>query len=98
MPAPIYLGDEATAAGYRLAGALVHTPGAGEASARLAWARARAPLVLLSARVAADIGEAALRPALAALEPLVAIVPDLQGDLSTPDPGARVRAQLGLEE
>ena len=98
MPAPIYLGDEVSAAGYRLAGALVHTPGAAEAVARFAWARTRAPLVLLSARVAADIGEAVLRPALAAADPLVAVVPDLNGEASVPDPGARLRAQLGLEE
>ena len=98
MPAPIYLGDEVSAAGYRLAGALVHSPSPSEAAARLAWARERAPLVLVSARVAADIGEATLRPALAALEPLVAIVPDLHGEMTTPDPAARLRAQLGLEE
>jgi len=97
MASPIYLGDEVSATGYRLAGALVRTPGAGEAAATLAWARARAPLVLLSAAVAAAIDEAVLRPALAALTPLVLIVPDLHGEVPVPDLAARLRAQLGLE-
>ena len=97
MPAPVYLGDELCAAGYRLAGALVRTPRAGEEAAALAWARTQAPLVLLSAPVAAGITEAVLRNALSALAPLVLIVPDLQGDVPQPDLAARLRGQLGLE-
>jgi vacuolar-type H+-ATPase subunit F/Vma7 len=97
MSAPIYLGDELSAAGYRLAGARVRTPAAGEAAQALAWAREQAPLVLLSAAVAAQIGEAALRPALAALAPLVLIVPDPQGQAPLPDLAARLRGQLGIE-
>jgi vacuolar-type H+-ATPase subunit F/Vma7 len=95
--APIYLGDEVSAAGYRLAGAQVRTPGRGEASAALAKARAEAPLVLVSATVAADIGAGALRPALAATEPLVLVVPDVNGTTRLPDVAARMREQLGLE-
>jgi vacuolar-type H+-ATPase subunit F/Vma7 len=97
MTAPIYLGDEVSAAGYRLGGALVRSPGTGDATAMLAWARDRAPLVLLSAAVAVDIDEAVLRPALSALAPLVLIVPDLHGEVPLPDLGARLRALLGLE-
>lgn len=97
MSAPIFLGDELSAAGYRLAGARVRTPQPGDETAALAWARALSPLVLLSAAVAAGIGEAALRHALSALSPLVLIVPDLQGDVPLPDLAARLRGQLGLE-
>jgi len=97
MAAPVYLGDEVSAAGYRLAGALVRSPAAGDEAAMLAWARSRSPLVLLSAAVAAGIGEAVLRAALSALTPLVLIVPDLQGEVPLPDLAARLRGQLGLE-
>jgi vacuolar-type H+-ATPase subunit F/Vma7 len=93
----VYLGDEVSAAGYRLAGALVRTPPPGDEAAALAWARARAELVLVSAAVAARIGEAVLRPALAAAAPLLLIVPDLQGEVPLPDLAARLRGQLGLE-
>jgi vacuolar-type H+-ATPase subunit F/Vma7 len=97
MGAVVYLGDEVSAAGYRLAGATVRVPGRGEETSALAWARERAPLVLVSAAVAPHIGEAALRSALAALAPLVLIVPDLQGEVPVPDLAARLRGQLGLE-
>ena len=97
MAAPVYLGDAVSAAGYRLAGALVRTPRAGDEAAALAWARLQAPLVLVSAAVAAAINEALLRAALSALTPLVLIVPDLQGEVALPDLAARLRGQLGLE-
>jgi vacuolar-type H+-ATPase subunit F/Vma7 len=97
MSAPIYLGDEVDAAGYRLAGARVRTPRVGEGAAALAQACAQAPLVLLSAAVAAGVGERQLRAALSALSPLVLIVPDLQAEVPLPDLAARLQAQLGLE-
>ena len=97
MSAPVYLGDEVSAAGFRLAGAQVRTPAAGEAAQALDWACGQAPLVLLSAAVAAEIGEARLRPALSALAPLVLIVPDPQGEVPLPDLAARLRGQLGIE-
>jgi vacuolar-type H+-ATPase subunit F/Vma7 len=97
MPAAVYLGDAVSAAGYRLAGALVRTPSAGEEASALAWARAHAPLVLLSSSVASHIGEAVLRAALSALAPLVLIVPDLHGEVPLPDLATRLRSQLGLD-
>ena len=93
----IYLGDEVSAAGYRLAGAQVRTPLVGEETAALAWAREQAPLVLLSAAVAAGVDAAAQRAALSALKPLVLIVPDLIGGVPVPDLAGRLRAQLGME-
>jgi vacuolar-type H+-ATPase subunit F/Vma7 len=97
MGAPFYIGDEVSAAGYRLAGARVEVPEAGGESTALAAARAAAPLVLVSAAVAARIPERALRDALAALAPLTLIVPDLRGEAAIPDVAARLRHQLGLE-
>jgi vacuolar-type H+-ATPase subunit F/Vma7 len=97
MQPPVYLGDEVTAAGYRLAGAYVRIPAPGEAGAALEVARARSSLVLVSAAVAADIDAAQLRTALLALSPLVLIVPDGQGKVTRPDLAARLRGQLGME-
>lgn len=97
MPAPVYLGDEVSGAGWRLAGAEVHTPAAGGETAALAVACARAPLVLLSAGVAAGVAAPALQQAQLALAPLVLVVPDLHGGTPPPDLAARLRAQLGLE-
>ncbi len=97
MSAPLYLGDEVSAAGYRLAGARVHTPRTGRETAALAWARSHSPLVLVSAAVAGAVADTELREALAAPAPLVLIVPDLRGVVPLPDLAMRLRAQLGLE-
>jgi vacuolar-type H+-ATPase subunit F/Vma7 len=96
MSAAVYLGDEVSAAGYRLAGATARTPGAGEETAALALAQGQAPLVLVSVAVAKAIEQSALRVALSAPAPLVLIVPDLHGD-APPDLATRLRGQLGLE-
>ena len=97
MRPPIYLGDEVTAAGYRLAGVQVRVPEPSEASVAFEEARALAPLVLVSAAVAVRIDAAQLRTALAALQPLVLIVPDASGEIPRPDLAARLRGQLGME-
>ncbi|MBK6472425.1 MAG: hypothetical protein IPF94_17440 [Betaproteobacteria bacterium] len=97
MPAPVYLGDEVSGAGWRLAGAEVHTPAAGGETAALMAACTRAPLVLLSASVARAVEVPVLHRAQLALAPLVLVVPDLQGGTPPPDLAARLRSQLGLD-
>jgi len=97
MSAPIYIGDEASAAGFRLAGARIVVPDEGAEAAALADARAAASLVLVSAAVAARIPEGDLARASGALTPLTLIVPDLAGVVPVPDVAARLRRQLGLE-
>lgn len=92
----IFLGDEASAAGYRLAGVDARTVDEGSEAAALANARAEAPLVLVAASVAARTPEPIMRAACAAVAPLVAIVPNLGGDEALPDLATRLRRQLGL--
>lgn len=97
MAAPLYIGDEIGAAGWRLAGARVAVPQPGGEAAALARGRAEAPLVLVSAAVAARIDAAVLAAAGSALAPLVLVVPDPQGEVALPDLAGRLRKQLGLE-
>jgi len=97
MPIPVYIGDEISAAGYRLAGAAVRVPARGKETEALREARADAALVLVSAAVAVHIDPGALQAAGAALAPLVVVVPDPQGEVALPDLASRLRAQLGLE-
>jgi vacuolar-type H+-ATPase subunit F/Vma7 len=97
MSAPVYLGDELAAAGFRLAGVEAIVPERGSEAAALATARESAPLILVSAAVAAKIPESAMRHATAALAPLVLVVPDLITATPLPDLAARLRKQLGLE-
>lgn len=97
MHPTVYLGDEVTAAGYRLAGVQVRIPARDETQAAFDEACAAAPVVLVSAAIATHIDAARLRAALAALQPLVLIVPDAQGSVARPDLAARLRGQLGFE-
>ena len=97
MSTPIYIGDEVTGAGFRLAGARVVVPEPDGEAAALADARAGAPLVLVSAAVAARIAPAQVAEAIGALAPLVLVVPDIRGEAPLPDIAARLRRQLGLE-
>ncbi len=92
----IFLGDEASAAGYRLAGVDARAVVAGNEVAALDDARAIAPLVLVAASVAARMPQPVMRAACAAVAPLVAVVPDLGGDGALPDLATRLRRQLGL--
>lgn len=93
-----YIGDEASAAGYRQAGARVAVPSPDEAVAALETARADASLILISSQVASSLPARELARAELALHPLVLIVPDLRDDAPLPDRAARLRGQLGIEE
>jgi vacuolar-type H+-ATPase subunit F/Vma7 len=101
MVAPLYIGDEISAAGWRLAGVRVSVPEPGSETAALAsaltLAPGAAPLVLVSAAVAVRIDAAALATAAGALSPLVLVLPDPQGEVSLPGLAGRLRTQLGLE-
>ncbi len=97
MARVVFLGDEVSAAGFRLAGATVRTPPPGEEASFLDLARREAPLVLVTAEIAARIPASTLGRALVATAPLVLVVPDVRGRVALPDLGQRVRAQLGIE-
>ncbi len=97
MVVAAYIGDEASAAGFRLAGATVIVPRPGEEAAALATARGSAALVLVSAATAARIAARDIETAQTALTPLTLIVPDLHGAVPLPDPAQRLRRQLGLD-
>jgi vacuolar-type H+-ATPase subunit F/Vma7 len=97
MNAPVFLGDEVSAAGWRLAGTDVLSPPPGAECAALDAALAQSPLVVLSAEFAARLPEETLRAALRSLAPLTVIVPDLRGTTPTPDITVRLKRQLGIE-
>ena len=93
-----YIGDEATAAGYRLAGAEVRVPGADEVGEVFRRAReAEAELILLSAGLVGGLPRDELDEALLGARPLVAIVPDAHGRHAPPDVARQVRFALGIE-
>jgi len=93
-----YIGDEATAAGYRLAGAETRVPSVAEAPETFHRAVSDgATLILLSAEFAGTLDPEELTAALLGEEPLVAIVSDVYGRHPTPDIAREVRLALGIE-
>ena len=93
-----YIGDEATATGYRLAGAETRVPAEGETAEVYRRAVADgAELILLSAERTHEIDAAELDAALVALRPLTTIVPGAFGHRAPPDVAREVRIALGIE-
>jgi vacuolar-type H+-ATPase subunit F/Vma7 len=93
-----FIGDEASAAAYRLAGADCRVPAPEETSEVFRRALADgAELVLLSAEYAGRLDPAELSTALLAEQPLVAIVADVYGRRAPPDVAREVRLALGIE-
>ncbi len=93
-----YIGDEATAAGYRLAGAEVRSPALEDAPE--AFRRAQAAdvdLILLSAGLAGTLPPEEIEAAVLGERPLVAIVADAHGRHAPPDVAREVRLALGIE-
>jgi vacuolar-type H+-ATPase subunit F/Vma7 len=95
---PVFIGDEVSACGYRLAGLRVLVPGREELDAVLAAACKDAPLVLISAGIARRLPAAQLERLLARITPLVVVVPEVRGLAGPDDMANRLRGQLGVLE
>lgn len=98
MSVPVYIGDEASAAGFRLAGLQVHTPEPGAVLQTLEQVTRNAALVLVSARLAQSIPAETLDRLLAGITQQITIVPDVLGHDPLPDLASRIRGQLGVLE
>jgi vacuolar-type H+-ATPase subunit F/Vma7 len=95
---PVFIGDEVSACGYRLAGLQVRIPTADNLAAVLDAACEDAPLVLLSAAIAQQLPDAQLANLLARESPPVVVVPDVRGRARRDDVVSRMRRQLGVLE
>ena len=94
----VYIGSEATAAGFRLAGLDVRNGDASDAPALLRQALAERPeCVLLEGTLLDSIPPALLDDALTGEATLFAVVPDVSGRGAPPDLARYVRDALGIE-
>lgn len=97
MDAPVYIGDELSAIGYRLAGTesfvAAHAVNLEEL---IEAAVAHSPLVLLGAGAAETLPPERLHRLLRALKPRVVVVPDIGGAAMPPDLAGWLRGQLGM--
>lgn len=98
MSAPVYIGDEVSAAGFHLAGLQTHTPPADAVLQTVEQMAREAPLLLISAHYAQQIPAERLDRLLAGINPQVVIVPDVHSHTVMPDLVSRIRRQLGVLE
>lgn len=97
MAGTVFIGDELSATGWRIAGVDVATPSPAEVGGIFAEARRRADLVVVTAALARSIAPADLEAAILAETPIVAVIDDILGRVPPPDLAGRLRSTLGIE-
>jgi len=99
MTVPVFIGDEWTAAGWRLAGARVMVPETEAAPVRAAFDEAcgdSPALVLVGARFARLLDPARLLEARRKLDPPVLVVGDAAGSDRPDDIAGAIRERMGV--
>jgi vacuolar-type H+-ATPase subunit F/Vma7 len=98
MAAPVFIGDEVTAAGFRLAGVRVRTPQEGELPGVLDWANSTTSLIYITAQYAAELDQDQQHRLFTQLDPPVVVIPDIRSHTPVTDLATQLRAQLGVLE
>jgi vacuolar-type H+-ATPase subunit F/Vma7 len=99
VAAGIFIGDETTAAGFRLGGLEVRITEPAEAGRALTAAlEARPPLVVLAAAHAQRIPDDQLEAAQRRITPPVLVVPEAGGQTPAPDLAQQIRSQVGAQQ
>ena len=98
MARAVFIGDELSAAGYRLTGIDTEVPDADAATEALREARKNPGLVIMTAELARRVPAREIEAAVIAEVPPFAIVPDVRMSVPLPDLAKRLRRTLGIEE
>lgn len=96
MAGCVFLGDEVSAAGFRLAGIVAHTPTPSETPALFQTLCDEAALILITAEAAASLPAALLQSQIAAERPLVLVLGDVRHRRDPEDLAGAIRQQLGM--
>ncbi|MFP4132475.1 MAG: V-type ATP synthase subunit F [Thiohalospira sp.] len=94
---PAYLGDETTAAGFRLAGLEVHAPEPDQLLPTFRELLESTDLLLLGVNAARGLPAAEVNAAVASGRPLVVVVPDVHGATPMRDLRERLHRELGVD-
>ena len=93
----LFIGDEVTAAGFRMAGVEARVVAGPESTAIVAEELKRRRVIVMTTGVGKALPGPMFERLLQSVEPLVALVPDLRGHDGALDLEARVRRELGIE-
>ena len=97
MGRAIFIGDELSAAGFRLTGIETLVPKPDAVESAFADARTRGSVVIITADLARYIPPPQLEAAMLAEAPTLAIIPDVLFRAPVPDLTRRLRSVLGIE-
>jgi len=97
VTAPVFIGDEVSAAAYRLAGMDARVSEPVDAPRAFARAIGEATLVIITANLAAALPGDTLEQAIRLAEPLVVVVPDAGSRQLPEDLDGAVDRVLGIE-
>lgn len=98
MVAPVFIGDEVTAAGFRLAGVRIRIPQEDELERVLDWANNNTSLIFITAEYAATLSQDQQSRMLSQQVPPVVVIPDIRSNIPMQDLATQLRAQLGVLE
>lgn len=98
MTAPVFIGDEISAAGFRLAGVRIRTPSSEELSSVISWARKNTSLILITEDYLTKLDKAEQQILVSQLQPPVVVVPDVRLKTPLTDLSTKLRSHLGVLE
>jgi len=94
----LFIGDEISAAGFRLAGVNILIPKPGEESHVLDNLNDNLDLVIITAQVADTVLQHTIDQLMIQDKPLLLVLSDMRDQLLAPDLSVVLRSQLGLTE
>jgi len=98
MTAPVFIGDEISAAGFRLAGVRIRTPQPEELLKVIEWACNNTSLILITSEFAAMLPTNEYERFVSQESPAVLVVSDVRAKSTEEDLNKRLRTQLGIVE
>ena len=98
MSAPVFIGDEISAAGFRLAGLRIRTPDPEELDKVLDWAETHACFIIITTQYLNMLTLEQQQHYLKQVQPPLVVVPDIRSQHTMKDLATHLRAQLGVLE
>lgn len=98
MTAPVFIGDEISASGFRLAGLRIRTPETEDIDKVMTWASEHASFIIITAQYLNFLTIEQQQRYLQQLQPPLVVVPDIRNQHTVRDLATHLRAQLGVLE
>ena len=96
MTAPLFIGDEVTAAGFRLAGVRIRTPKPEDLMQVISWASDNTSLIMITPEYLAFISTEARAKLLSQVTPPTVVIPDINANYPVEDLARQLKTQLGV--